>query len=732
MTLAFVSTLVILVVNALVFILIANQDRNKPATKAFLLSNIFVMLWTLSAGLLLLTKNEPALQLSIQLFCIAPIFLMMSLTMFASNFLISTEKLRFAPDVVALWVLSICFILMSMLDNSLLIKGVIYQETVNIIEVSQAGYFIYFLYFSVAFFITFSHLYKTHQKINGRFQQQIKYVFAGMFASSTLSTITNLVMPLLGISEYIWVGPASTLFYVLTVTISIIRHGLFDIRFAAVRMLAYSLSLSAMASLYFGLAYFLSIFFFKDSATTGISISPVNIFLAFLLAIVFQPLKRFFDRTTNHIFFRDRYDIDEFIKTLGKIHMREKSVHSLLESSAHEISTTLKATSVSVVSYGSEEVRTKEGTAGRHIDITKKLDMIRVVTDDAHEVVLAEDLAGNRLYEKLYDSLRKAGIAILVPLHDTTGPVGLVAIGDHKSSRYSNYDIRALGTIVDELVIAMNNVRSLEKIHLINIGLQQRIDDATRDLTESNKRLMKLDETKDEFMSIASHQLRTPLTSIKGYISMLLEGDLGKLAPAQKKVLEEAFQSSERMVSLIGDFLNMSRLQTGKFSIDREKCQIDEIIDSEVKNLEAVASTRGLKLKLITTRKRLPILYIDEQKIRQTVMNFIDNAIYYSKPGKTITVKLQVIDGSVEFRVIDSGIGVPKEEQAQLFTKFFRATNAHKRRPDGTGVGLFLAKKVIDGHGGSIIFQSEEGKGSTFGFLLPIKKLSEPPEPEEA
>lgn len=213
---------------------------------------------------------------------------------------------------------------------------------------------------------------------------------------------------------------------------------------------------------------------------------------------------------------------------------------------------------------------------------------------------------------------------------------------------------------------------------------------------------------------------------------MLLEGDLGKLAPAQKKVLEEAFQSSERMVSLIGDFLNVSRLQTGKFSIDREKCQIDEIIDSEVKNLEAVASTRGLKLKLITTRKRLPILYIDEQKIRQTVMNFIDNAIYYSKPGKTITVKLQVIDGSVEFRVIDSGIGVPKEEQAQLFTKFFRATNAHKRRPDGTGVGLFLAKKVIDGHGGSIIFQSEEGKGSTFGFLLPIKKLSEPPEPEEA
>ena len=108
-------------------------------------------------------------------------------------------------------------------------------------------------------------------------------------------------------------------------------------------------------------------------------------------------------------------------------------------------------------------------------------------------------------------------------------------------------------------------------------------------------------------------------------------------------------------------------------------------------------------------------------------MNFIDNAIYYSTEDSTITVKVTIEDGDVVFAVHDTGIGVPKSEQARLFTKFFRATNARRQRPDGTGIGLYLAKKVIDAHDGTMLFSSVEGKGSTFGFRLPIKKLSESP-----
>jgi signal transduction histidine kinase len=231
--------------------------------------------------------------------------------------------------------------------------------------------------------------------------------------------------------------------------------------------------------------------------------------------------------------------------------------------------------------------------------------------------------------------------------------------------------------------------------------------------------LKHLDEVKDEFMSMASHQLRTPLTSVKGYISMVLEGDAGKVTPQQDKLLTEAFKSSERMVRLIADFLNVSRLQTGKFSIEKAPMDIKEIVRQEVENLDFIARTHNQKIRSIITHDALP-LRADESKVRQVIMNLIDNAIYYSHPHTTIVVRLEKVGDTAAFTVTDTGIGVPESEQHKLFGKFCRARNARKQRPDGTGVGLYLARRVVTGHGGSIIFSSKEGKGSTFGFKLPL------------
>lgn len=202
---------------------------------------------------------------------------------------------------------------------------------------------------------------------------------------------------------------------------------------------------------------------------------------------------------------------------------------------------------------------------------------------------------------------------------------------------------------------------------------------------------------------------------------MLIEGDMGDVTKEQKHLLNEAFVSSERMVRLISDFLNVSRLQTGKFVIEKRSVNLGQLVQREVDSLKQNASARGLEF-IYKQPKNLSPLEIDENKIQQVIMNFCDNAIYYSKEKGKIVVTLQRVDGCVEFKVSDRGIGVPEDEQAHLFNKFFRATNARRARPDGTGVGLFLAKKVIDAHDGSIIFESKEGKGSTFGFRLPLPK----------
>jgi signal transduction histidine kinase len=224
---------------------------------------------------------------------------------------------------------------------------------------------------------------------------------------------------------------------------------------------------------------------------------------------------------------------------------------------------------------------------------------------------------------------------------------------------------------------------------------------------------------------MASHQLRTPLTSVKGYVSMVLEGDAGKIEPKQRELLESAFTSSQRMVYLIADLLNVSRLKTGKFVIESKEVDLPEIVAGEVDQLKETAKNR--KLKLVYERpKNFPTLMLDETKIRQVIMNFIDNAIYYTPAGGKIEVILEHNKHSVTYRVVDNGIGVPKEEQVKLFTKFFRAGNARKARPDGTGLGLFMAKKVVVAQGGAILFESNPGKGSTFGFTFPLSAVKVP------
>jgi len=306
----------------------------------------------------------------------------------------------------------------------------------------------------------------------------------------------------------------------------------------------------------------------------------------------------------------------------------------------------------------------------------------------------------------------------VMPLQRGDEIIGFIFLGPRITRSYTSYDIGMVFDIKQELAIAIQNAVSIEAVKELNAHLQQRVSDATDELRKSNEQLRGLDVAKDEFVSMASHQLRTPLTSIKGYISMVLEGDAGKITKLQRQLLREAFTSSERMVHLINEFLSVSRVQTGKFLIEKRQFDLAKVIRQEIKALQTTAESRDLLLKF--TSPAAPVFVLaDEAKIRQVIMNFIDNALYYSKPGTTIDVTLKA-DKDVQVTIADTGIGVPAEQQAKLFTKFFRADNARTQRPDGTGVGLYLAKMIIDGHKGKVIFSSKEGQGSTFGFRLSL------------
>lgn len=330
----------------------------------------------------------------------------------------------------------------------------------------------------------------------------------------------------------------------------------------------------------------------------------------------------------------------------------------------------------------------------------------------------SEQIAGysNRSIEEITHIREQLGIeqVCAVKLRVRRRLVGMMLIGTVYMSlgpeEFTNSLLtrlsEATGIAIDHKMLLEENQRVLEQ------------------LEESNSKLRVLDKAKDEFISMASHQLRTPLTSVKGYISMVLDGDAGKITEPQEKLLSEAFGASQRMVYLIGDFLNVSRLQTGKFVIEAKPTNLAVVVGEEIKQLESTAARRNITLKY-EQPEHFPILKLDETKMRQVIMNFVDNAIFYSKPDGVVNIVLVKTDKEIRFEVHDHGIGVPESERHKLFAKFYRAENARQARPDGTGIGLFMAKKVIVAHGGSIIFESEENVGSTFGFSLPLSLKDE-------
>ncbi len=231
-----------------------------------------------------------------------------------------------------------------------------------------------------------------------------------------------------------------------------------------------------------------------------------------------------------------------------------------------------------------------------------------------------------------------------------------------------------------------------------------------------------VERLKTEFVSLAAHQLRTPLSAIKWTLRMLLDGDLGEITKEQKDFIEKTYQSNERMISLINDLLNVTRIEEGRYLYRPQLAQIEEVVQFVITSYQDEVKKKKLKLEFKKPTKKLPEVKIDIEKMRLAIQNFLDNAIRYTPSGGKVTVSIRDTKKSIEFQIQDTGIGIPKDQQERVFTKFFRAANAIRSETEGSGLGLYITKNIIEAHGGKTWFESEEGKGATFYFTIPIKE----------
>jgi len=229
-----------------------------------------------------------------------------------------------------------------------------------------------------------------------------------------------------------------------------------------------------------------------------------------------------------------------------------------------------------------------------------------------------------------------------------------------------------------------------------------------------------VERMKTEFVSIAAHQLRTPISAIKWTLRMILDGDLGPINEEQRDFLDKTYKSNERMISLINDLLNVTRIEEGRHLYNLALKNFEDVIESLAANYADILKRRNLVLDFKKPAEKLPQVKIDVEKASLVISNLIENAMKYTPPGGKIYVDVIQEDASIKVSVRDTGMGILKDQQARIFTKYFRGSNALKMETEGTGLGLFIAKNVVETHGGKIWFNSEEGKGTTFFFTLPV------------
>jgi signal transduction histidine kinase len=239
------------------------------------------------------------------------------------------------------------------------------------------------------------------------------------------------------------------------------------------------------------------------------------------------------------------------------------------------------------------------------------------------------------------------------------------------------------------------------------------------ELSRANEKLQQLDRMKSEFVALVTHQLRTPLSGIKWSLSMLLNGEMGDLSPEQRTYLLKTYESNERMITLINDLLQADRLESGTMRFSFQPTKLVDLIDNILTEVNPLAENRKLHLAY-GSREEVPLLSIDPQNMRVVMQNILENAIKYTPSGGSVTIDVTKKEKNVEISVKDTGIGIPLEHQKEIFQRFFRAPNAVLTETVGSGLGLYIAKNIVDHHQGTIGFTSEPGKGTIVTISLPI------------
>ena len=344
-----------------------------------------------------------------------------------------------------------------------------------------------------------------------------------------------------------------------------------------------------------------------------------------------------------------------------------------------------------------------------------------IATDEKGQIILINKTAERLLEKKNKDIMGKIFSETII-LEDEEGasiplekhPVSIALKGNNSST--SNIGLTIYYTRKDKTRFPLDIMVTPVILDKKVIGTIK----VFRDVTNERQ----IDKAKTEFVSLASHQLRTPLSTVNWYAEMLLEGDVGELNTKQKKYLEEVYHSNQRMVELVNALLDVSRLELGTFPIEPRPTCIVELAQNVIDEQKPQINFK--KIIFSFSSEKVPLIDADPKLLRMVVQNILSNAIKYTPNGGRVESSITIQDRkNILLKISDTGYGIPRNQQDKIFTKLFRADNVREKDTDGTGLGLYIVKSVVENSGGKIWFESPiENEGTIFYVSLPIKSIT--------
>jgi len=725
--------------NFLLGVLIFISGKNKKINIVYSLNIVAIISWIMA--MFFYRSSPPEFNM---LWCT---ILYVTPTLIASSFLYFTYIFPSQKEKYIWWrtllIFGINFVLILMVIwPGLIIKEVNVRAGLENQIIFTAYYWFYFFYTLLFFSFGFFRLFIKYFRSKGIERLQIIYLVTGYSLAANLAFVTNLIMPWIGYFYLNWLGQVFTCIMVAFTTYAILRYRLMDIRVIIRKTFIYIIS----AGFVYGMFYLTSWLYNKifggiyanGAYMLGLIIAP-------LFVLLFVWINEKIRNIANKYLFFSLYNSQETMANLtdeltGSIDL-SKIVGSIVNNIKDAMQ--LDRAGILLTDQDGEAIKYKiakvigfnenngislvqDNFLTRHLEKNQ-----RPLVRDELQMVL-KDLSASAEKQKLNqlaENMEHIEASLCLPMIISNKLIGIIVLGAKVSGdAYTSDDLNLLSTLSKQAAIAVDNARLYSQLQDFNKTLQQKVDEQTKNIKkayevekQAHDELKKIDEAKNQFLVLANHHLRTPLTAVSWYVDLLMSGRYGKIPLKSKEIIGKMKESVLDGIKIVNDILDVSQLQLGANIISlKPGVDIKKMLEQTIRSVEPEAEEKGIKINFKFSGKNKKVS-ADESKLKAALLNILDNAVKYTEKGK-IEAELEILEGKkILIAVKDTGIGIPEGELDNIFSKTFeRGDDAKTLFASGRGIGLYISAKIIEAHNGTIRAESAgKGKGSKFFIELP-------------